>query len=656
MPNSDQSLRLLLDTPEPDASFHFGQYAKVLTVAITNSDPHFTIGIFGPWGKGKTTLLNLLKKELENHSISIVVVPFDAWRYQHESHMVVAMLNTLEVALRTNKGALKHVGEAACKLARAFAYSTTVTAGYAQIDLAKGLAKLEKEAKSNYEWNKVLNEALAEARRRDPSARIVFLIDDLDRCLPNKAVEVLEAIKVILDVDGFVFVLALDRDIIKNAVEAHYGKDYQIKGDEYIKKLVQVEFALPPLRSQDLQEYLKTLQQKLPGLDSNMAKALKEVVPEIARGNPREVKRFINSTLIANAIAAEAHLDVPPVAQVAFMGIRFIWPGFAEELREHTGIADSTTKFLAQDSSANRDAMNAIKAMLDKYPGLESFLRMPASGKLLKLPSNQLEQIIFFAGRVGRQLDVEVSDGMRLGDEAKVVVGSVDRMVSSGTGTSASSMDLENFSEPARRVLTFAKEETQRLNHSFIGTEHLLLGLIREHDGIAAKVLTALGIDLDKARSTIEFIIGRGLRPVSAELAFTPRAKRVIELAVDEAHRLDDSSVATEHLLLGLVREGQGVAVGVLESLGAKAHLVRAETLRMRVLPTVGEGDTVVVEGKELLGPSAGVAKELEIERSKVLAQQRLDEDTKRVGRVRGELHQLPDRTWAIKWGGNYRL
>ncbi|MDO8615549.1 MAG: ATP-dependent Clp protease ATP-binding subunit [Dehalococcoidia bacterium] len=140
---------------------------------------------------------------------------------------------------------------------------------------------------------------------------------------------------------------------------------------------------------------------------------------------------------------------------------------------------------------------------------------------------------------------------------------------------------FDKFTERARRVLTLAQEEALRFNHNYIGTEHLLLGLVREGEGVAAKVLANLGVELNKVRSAVEFIIGRGDRAVMGEIGLTPRAKKVIELAVDEARRLGHHYIGTEHLLLGLVREGEGIAAGVLESLGVSLDKVRAEVTRI---------------------------------------------------------------------------
>jgi len=136
---------------------------------------------------------------------------------------------------------------------------------------------------------------------------------------------------------------------------------------------------------------------------------------------------------------------------------------------------------------------------------------------------------------------------------------------------------FEKFSERARRVLTSAQEEAQNLNHNYIGTEHILLGLIREEEGVAAKVLTNLGISLTKVRSAVEFIIGRGEKASTGEIGLTPRAKRVIELAIDEARHLSHNYIGTEHILLGLLHEGEGVAAGVLDSFGLTIEQARTE-------------------------------------------------------------------------------
>ena len=136
----------------------------------------------------------------------------------------------------------------------------------------------------------------------------------------------------------------------------------------------------------------------------------------------------------------------------------------------------------------------------------------------------------------------------------------------------------EPFTERARRSIVLAQEEAQRLGNNYIGTEHILLGIISEGESLAAKVLETLGVNLAKVRQEVEAIVGRGGQTVQQEMVFTPRAKRVIELAFEEARQLNHNYIGTEHLLLGLIREGEGVAARVLTNLGVDPAKVRVQT------------------------------------------------------------------------------
>ena len=133
---------------------------------------------------------------------------------------------------------------------------------------------------------------------------------------------------------------------------------------------------------------------------------------------------------------------------------------------------------------------------------------------------------------------------------------------------------FERFTDRARRVVVLAQEEARLLNHNYVGTEHLLLGLIHEGQGVAAQALESLGISLQAVRAEVEEIIGQGQRPRRAH-PFTPRAKKVLELSLREAKQLGHNYIGTEHILLGLIREGEGVAAQVLVKLGADLSRVR---------------------------------------------------------------------------------
>ena len=188
---------------------------------------------------------------------------------------------------------------------------------------------------------------------------------------------------------------------------------------------------------------------------------------------------------------------------------------------------------------------------------------------------------------------------------------------------------FERFTEKAIKVIMLAQEEARRLGHNFVGTEQILLGLIGEGTGVAAKVLKSMGVNLKDARIEVEKIIGRGSGFVAVEIPFTPRAKRVLELSLEEARQLGHNYIGTEHLLLGLIREGEGVAARVLENLGVDLSKVRTQVIRMlgetaevtsgasqgrTKTPTLDEfgSNLTVMAGEGKLDPVVGRAKEIE--------------------------------------------
>ena len=156
---------------------------------------------------------------------------------------------------------------------------------------------------------------------------------------------------------------------------------------------------------------------------------------------------------------------------------------------------------------------------------------------------------------------------------------------------------MERFTDRARRVVVLAQEEARRLNHNYIGTEHILLGLIHEGEGVAARALESLGISLDAVRQQVEEIIGQGQQAPPGHIPFTPRAKKVLELSLREALQLGHDYVGTEHILLGLIREGDGVAAQVLVKLGADLNRVRQQVIQ---LLTGYQGPGVMSAGSRL--------------------------------------------------------
>jgi ATP-dependent Clp protease ATP-binding subunit ClpC len=155
---------------------------------------------------------------------------------------------------------------------------------------------------------------------------------------------------------------------------------------------------------------------------------------------------------------------------------------------------------------------------------------------------------------------------------------------------------FQRFSDSARRVVVLAQEEARKLNHNYIGTEHLLLGLIQEGEGVAAKSLETFQVNLDAVRSQVVEVIGRGSSPPSGHIPFTPRAKKVLELSLREALQLGHNYIGTEHILLGLIREGEGVAAKVLVKLGVDLERLRNQVLKS-LTGGVAAGELAAGEG-----------------------------------------------------------
>jgi ATP-dependent Clp protease ATP-binding subunit ClpC len=187
---------------------------------------------------------------------------------------------------------------------------------------------------------------------------------------------------------------------------------------------------------------------------------------------------------------------------------------------------------------------------------------------------------------------------------------------------------FERFTDRARRVVVQAQEESRELNHSYIGTEHLLLGILREDEGVAAEALASLEVGLEPAREQVAEITGRGQQAPSGHIPFTPRAKKVLELSLREALRLGHPYIGPEHILLGLITEGHGVAVEVLRVQGAPPERVQARVLEL--VPPVGE---------DLAGPS-GTDRPVRV----VRASAQLDEVLRRLDAIEARLAAIEQR------------
>ena len=195
---------------------------------------------------------------------------------------------------------------------------------------------------------------------------------------------------------------------------------------------------------------------------------------------------------------------------------------------------------------------------------------------------------------------------------------------------------FQRFTDRARKVVVLAQEEARRLKHNYIGTEHILLGLIREGEGVAAVTLKALGISLDPVRQQVEEIIGRGQETPQGHIPFTPRAKKVLELSLRESKQLGHNYIGTEHILLGLIREGDGVAAQVLVRLGADLNRVRQQVIQL-------------LHGRTAEGPGPGLDVRLVmVEQQLAAIERQLAAIERRIG-IRADTSDLDEQIEVVR-------
>jgi RNA polymerase sigma factor (sigma-70 family) len=400
--NNARLVKLLLDTPENNTLFGFKEYTSVLTSAIVGSEPHFTIGIFGKWGTGKTTLLKKIEESLKsNYKEDILTIFFDAWRYQREENMLLPLLDAISDSFRKYCPKRIRFCKWLSKHSIAIASSLSIQLPYVNVSPKESIDVWEKINLKNsvyYTWINEFKKVLDQWRKGENSKkRIVILIDDLDRCLPPKLMEVLESIKVMLDYPGFVFVIALDESVVEKAIEGHYHNESNINGKSYLKKLIQVEFRLPPLRSVDLVNFTSVLQTKIEPFDYNSSTTLAQLVPIVVGDNPREVKRFINGVLVATSIMKEMGLTIPTHKQIAFMAIEYRWFEFIVELKNNSVLKDAIIDYFGPEYNLKPEDKQLVTGVFTKYQGLEKYLLNPYGKQILELKEDDLNTLIYYS-------------------------------------------------------------------------------------------------------------------------------------------------------------------------------------------------------------------------------------------------------------------
>lgn len=366
-------LPIVADTPSANPHLGFEAYAEAIAGAVRGGrPPQFTIGIYGAWGSGKSSLLNAIHAELEQCE-DVLPVAFDAWRYERADHIILPLLNAVHNQIpKLNDPALTgKVRQALESVIRSISFNI------GPLTINPGAALLPQSTSSNY------TEAMDAAYVRpyaDMRAigtalerrRIAVLIDDLDRCSPDKVVALLEAINLVMDVPGFVFVIALDYDVLVKAVGMKYPHS---SGHVFIEKMVQVPFRVPRLDIRAdtfLPELIPDWQRHAKGLPGDFTDIAYDVATLGLAANPRQVKRFINSLLVLLRIA-DRRSYAPAARLIAgLVGLQLRWPA------EFQDLADAA---YAEDPSPLDSVVRSEQPDLARY-AQALFLPTPESDEL----------------------------------------------------------------------------------------------------------------------------------------------------------------------------------------------------------------------------------------------------------------------------------
>jgi energy-coupling factor transporter ATP-binding protein EcfA2 len=356
---------IVLDVPAPHPTLKFGRIAEALSNIVLASEPQFAVGIFGGWGSGKSTLMDEIERLVAADGAA-VVVRFNAWRYEREPHLIIPLLDTIRADLAAWASRPEHagvegervraiarrVGRVVRALVRATSFDVAIP-GVASVTVDPGKAldemseRPDDEAESPqslyYGAFQELSDAFSGVQRGAVS-RIVVFVDDLDRCLPERALTVLESMKLFFDMPGFVFVVGLDERVVTAAVRTKFTReehgvnaevDRQVER-EYLKKIFQVPYTLPSMAPEQLGDLLAWLDEyghlsnsQREDLHHRVSRYLRYVATE-NRINPREVKRYINAYTLSRMIRPD--LDPDTMLALQTMDFRPDWERVYEDV------------------------------------------------------------------------------------------------------------------------------------------------------------------------------------------------------------------------------------------------------------------------------------------------------------------------------------
>lgn len=417
------SCRILLDSPTASPALGYVQTGQALATIIKQSEPRFAVGIFGGWGSGKTTLMHAIKEGLVAHQ-GIVVADFNAWRFEREPQLLIPLLDTIRAALVRGADAVgngkdsKKIRSIAVRVGwvvRALATGLSAQVGLpgavtVSYDVGAALAALSSPSDPQHSQSLYvaafdeLDRAFRELHAAGISRLVVF-VDDLDRCLPANALQVLESMKLFFDLPGFIFVVGLDEDIVDRAIRAKFasGNDPTAQepadaprlprqiGREYVKKIFQIPYSIPPMLPWQLDDLLASMYQEASLEQAQLDDLTKRVRPYLdymavdRRVNPREVKRFINAYTLQTLIRPD--LDPDTVLALQTLAFRHDWAEFYEAILADSALfVDALRRYRRSQGSDHFSLEDMAPGLSDLPPSLASYLRSERAEALTRHP------------------------------------------------------------------------------------------------------------------------------------------------------------------------------------------------------------------------------------------------------------------------------